>query len=360
MFPLVRRVHPPRQSQDLADAFIRVVGVGKFDHPLRVKPLALILGLIASTLAVTAEPWVTYDPPAGQSNGKHIVMLSGDEEYRSEESLPALGKILSQRHGFKCTVLFSQDAQGIIDPNNQTNVPGMHLLGGADLVVNQFRFRELPDADMKHFVDYLDAGKPMMVLRTATHAFHYTRNKQSPYAKYGFAASGGGFGGMTVGETWTYHHGDHGKEATRGLVDGKNQKHPILKSVRDVFGPSDVYGVNPDFPSDVQVLLWGQTLVGMKPDDAPQLKKSIMPLAWLRDVQTGNGKTSRILCSTIGAAIDLASEDLRRFVVNASFDLTGLTVPDKADVTPIGEFQPTMFGFNGYKKGVAVSDHVLK
>ena len=326
----------------------------------RMKPLALLAGLLAATLSSFADPWVTYTPPAGQANGKHIVMLSGDEEYRSEESLPALGKILSQRHGFKCTVLFSQDANGIIDPNNQTNVPGMHLLATADLVVNQFRFRELPDADMKHFVDYLNSGKPMIVLRTATHSFHYTRNKQSPYAKYGYAAPGGGFGSMTVGETWTYHHGHHGKEAARGLVDGQNQKHPILKSVQDVFGPSDVYGVNPDFPSDAKVLLWGLTLVGMRPDDPPQLKKSIMPLAWLRDVKMESGKTSRFLCSTIGAAIDLASEDLRRFVVNGCFDLTGLPVPDKADVTPIGDFKPTMFGFNGYKRGVAVSDHALK
>ncbi len=325
-----------------------------------MKSLVLWACIAASTLVASADPWVVYTPPEGSANGKHIVLLSGDEEYRSEEVLPALGKILSQRHGFRCTVLFSQDANGVIDPNNQTNVPGMHLLAGADLVVNQFRFRELPDADMKHFVDYMESGRPMIVLRTATHAFHYTRNNKSPYAKYGFAAPGGGFGGMTIGETWTYHHGDHGKEATRGMVDGKNQKHPILKSVRDVFGPSDVYGVNPDFPSDATTLLWGVTLVGMKPDDAPNLRKSIMPLAWLRDVRFENGKTSRFLCSTIGAAIDFESEDLRRFVVNACHHLTGLPVPDKADVTPIGEFKPTMFGFNKFTKGVKVSDHALK
>ena len=109
-----------------------------------------------------AAEWVTYEGKAGPGLGKHIVMLSGDEEYRSEEGLPQLGKILSQRHGFKCTVLFSQDAGGVINPNNQTNIPGMHLLATADLVVNQFRFRELPDGDMKHFVDYLNSGKPMI------------------------------------------------------------------------------------------------------------------------------------------------------------------------------------------------------
>ena len=33
----------------------------------------------------------------GPGKGKHIVLLAGDEEYRSEEGLPMLGKILSQR-----------------------------------------------------------------------------------------------------------------------------------------------------------------------------------------------------------------------------------------------------------------------
>ncbi|MEN9676484.1 MAG: hypothetical protein RIS76_2380 [Verrucomicrobiota bacterium] len=316
--------------------------------------------LAASLLQVCAQQWVTYTPPAGTANGKSIILLSGDEEYRSEEGLPQLAKILSQRHGFKCTVLFSQDADGVINPNNSTNVPGMHLLAGADLVVNQFRFRELPDADMKHFVDYLNSGKPMMVLRTATHAFNYERNKQSPYAVYSWSAPGGGFGTKAVGETWTYHHGNHGSESARGLVEGKNVKNPILTEVTDVWGPSDVYGVNADFPADATVLLQGQTLVGMNPKDPPNLKKAIMPIVWLKDYRTPDGKTSRIFCSTIGAAIDLESADLRRLFVNAAYDLTGLKVPAKADVTYVGEFKPQMFGFNKFTKGVKVSSHELK
>ncbi len=324
-----------------------------------MKLLCLVLACLG-TAQLQAQQWVTYDPPAGTANGKHLVLLSGDEEYRSEESLPQLGKILSQRHGFRCTVLFSQDADGTIDPDNQTNVPGMHLLAKADLVVNQFRFRELPDADMKHFVDYLDSGRPMIVVRTATHAFRYERNKNSPYAPYSHDARGGGFGGMTVGETWTFHHGEHGKESTRGLVDGRQRSNPILNSVADVWGPTDVYGVNADFPADATVLLWGQTLHGMQPTDPPDLQKAIMPIAWLRDYRGAGGKTARIFCSTIGAAIDLQSEDLRRLFVNACFDLTGLEVPPKADVTPVGEFKPHMFGFDKYMKGVRVSSHALK
>ena len=330
-------------------------------HSWDMKHLAFAIASIwVAAVSVTADQWVTYEPKSGTANGKHIVFLSGDEEYRSEESLPQMGKILSQRHGFKCTVLFSQGVDGTIDPNNQTNIPGMNLLDSADLVVNQFRFRELPDGDMKHFVDYLNSGKPMMVLRTATHAFHYTRNMNSPYARYGFAAPGGGFGGMAVGESWTYHHGDHGHEATRGIIDGKNRSHPILSGVTDVFGLTDVYGVNPDFPNDCVVLMHGQVLKGMNAGDAPNLSKAIMPLVWLRNYTSDTGKTSKILCSTIGAAIDLKSEDLRRLFVNSAYYLTELPIPKKADVTTVGEFNPLMFGFNKFKPGVTVDSHILK
>jgi type 1 glutamine amidotransferase len=271
-----------------------------------------------------------------------------------------MGKILSQKHGFKCIVLFSQDADGTINPNNQTNVPGMHLLDHADLVVCQFRFRELPDADMQHFVDYMESGKPMMVLRTATHAFNYSRNSSSPFAKYSYGAKGGGFGGMTVGETWTDHYGSHRHEATRGLIEGRSKNHPILNGVKDLFGLTDVYLVTPEFPADTKVLVHGMVLKGMNADDAPNLNKALMPIVWLRDYHTSTGATAKYLGSTIGAAIDLKSADLRRLFVNSAYWLTGQKVPASADVDPIGEFNPSMYGFNEFKKGVKVSEHEFK
>ena len=53
------------------------------------------------------EQWISYKGSGGPGSGKSIVFLSGDEEYRSEEGLPMLAKLLSQTHGFNCTVLFS-------------------------------------------------------------------------------------------------------------------------------------------------------------------------------------------------------------------------------------------------------------
>lgn len=322
----------------------------------------LLAASVAMCAMANAADWATLEPKPGTANGKHIVLLAGDEEYRSEECLPMLAKILSQRHGFKCTVLFSVNpADGTIDPVNQTNVPGMHLLDTADLAILQFRFRELPDVDMKHFEDYLKAGKPIIALRTATHAFAYSRNKSSPFAKYDWQSKTwpGGFGQQVLGETWVAHHGNHGKESTRGLVDGLNANHPVLRGVKDVWGPSDVYTVKNLKPTDT-VLMHGLVLRDMKTDDAPNWNKPLMPLVWIRDYMWDNGQTTRALTSTIGAAVDFQSEDLRRLIINAGYWLTGLEVPAKADATCVGEYKPLYFGFGKFTKGVKPSDFDTK
>jgi len=308
-----------------------------------------------------AADQVVYPGKDGPGAGKHIVFLAGDEEYRSEEGLPQLAKILSQRHGFKGTVLFSQDPDGTINPNNQTNVPGLKALETADLVFLQFRFRELPDEGMNYFVEYLQRGKPLVAIRTSTHAFAYSRNKQSPYAKFDWQSKEwpGGFGQQVLGETWISHHGGHKVESARGLVNGMQASHPVLRSVRDVWGPSDVYGVVHLKPTDA-VLMYGLTLRGMKPDDPPNYDKSIMPIVWVRDYAWDNGRTTRALTSTMGAATDLQSEDLRRLFVNAAYWLTGLEVPKKADAGLVGEFNPSFFGFGSFRQGIRPADHELR
>jgi hypothetical protein len=321
-----------------------------------MKLTAAIAPLLLAAFTGQAADWANYTPLAGQANGKHLVLLAGDEEYRSEESLPMLGKLLSQRHGFKCTVLFSVNpADGTMDPLNQTNVPGLHLLGAADLVITAFRFRELPDRDMQHFADYLQAGKPIIAIRTATHAFNYTRNKQSPFAQWDFGSKEwpGGFGQQVLGETWINHHGDHGTEATRGLIDGTHAKHPILRGVQDVFGPTDVYGVIHLKPTDT-VLMHGLVLKGMKPEDAPNWRKSLMPLVWTANTP-GQRQNDAIPTTTIGAAVDFQCEDLRRLLVNASYWLTGLDVRRGRRLHG-GRVQTPLFGFGKNSKGIKPAD----
>jgi len=310
-----------------------------------------------------AKDWVVYEGKEGPGKGKHIVFIAGDEEYRSEEGLPMLARILAARHGFDCTVLFSLNpADGTIDPNNQTNIAGMEALKGADLLVMQLRFRELPDDRMKFFVDYFNAGKPILAIRTATHAFQYSRNKQSPYAKFDWQSKEwpGGFGQQVLGETWVSHHGSHGKESTRGVLNRQFKDHPILRGVEDIWGPTDVYGIV-HLPKDAQVLVYGQVLEGMKPTDKPVAgpkNDPMMPLIWIRDYTGEGGKSSRIFCSTIGAAVDLESEGLRRLFVNAIYWGLGMEgkIPAKASVDYVGEYRPTIFAPNKFKRGVKPSD----
>jgi type 1 glutamine amidotransferase len=316
-----------------------------------------------SSATLADDKWVTYQGWKGPGQGRRIVLLSGDEEYRSEEALPMLGKLLAVKHGFTCTVLFAQDPEtGEIDPNNQTHIPGMHLLKQADLVILALRFRELPDEEMRHFDDYVKSGKPLIALRTSTHAFNYSRNKQSPFAKYSFNARGewnGGFGQQVLGETWVSHHGAHGRESTRGVARREHQDHPILKGVEDVWGPTDVYGVI-HLPDDAQVLMDGQVLAGMKPDDPPKPQTDTMPLVWVREYPSPGGR-NKILCTTMGASVDFENEGLRRLIVNGAYWATGFAdkIPDRADVDPVGDYHPTFFGFNKFTKGVKVSDHKL-
>src|SRR4051812_37394387 len=156
--------------------------------------------------------WLVIAGGDGPGKGKHIVLISGDEEYRSEEALPQLAKILAKHHGFKCTVLFAIDRKdGTINPNQNDNIPGLEALQKADLMVIATRFRNLPDEQLKHIVEYVDSGRPIVGMRTATHAFNL---KSKTYGKYSYNSKewDGGFGRQVLGETWINHHGQHGKQ----------------------------------------------------------------------------------------------------------------------------------------------------
>ena len=82
----------------------------------------------------------------GPGHGRHIVFLAADDEYRSEESMPLMARILAERHGFDCTVLFAVNRKtGVIDPGQRDHLPGLEALARADLMVVFTRFRVLPD-----------------------------------------------------------------------------------------------------------------------------------------------------------------------------------------------------------------------
>ena len=332
---------------------------------LTLAAMVATVGLSGSAWAEDAQ-WINFEGGEGPGKGKHVVLVSGDEEYRSEEALPQLAKMLSKHHGFKTTVLFAIDpATGVIDPNKGDNIPGLEALQSADLMIIATRFRHLPDGQMKFIADYVEAGKPVIGLRTATHAF----NGGGTYARYsnGSNAEGwkGGFGKQVLGEQWVNHHGQHGKEGTRGIVVPGQERNPILRGIEpgSVFGPTDVYTVViDDLAKSSTPLLLGEVTETLEPTSKGVTGKKndpMMPVAWIKSYKSQTGKEARVFCTTMGAATDLIEEGTRRLVVNAAYWAIGLEdkIPEKSNVALVGEFKPTKFGFNGCVKGRKPADY---
>jgi hypothetical protein len=331
--------------------------------------LAVLLGLIAFSPMRAADTSVTYAPRPGPGQGRHVVLLAGDEEYRSEEALPMLAKILSQRHGFKCTVLFSIDPDGTINPKSTKSLSNPEALDAVDAIVMMLRFRAWPDEAMTRFDKLLRSGKPIVALRTSTHAFNGFP-KGSTWEAWNYNNQGG-FGKRVLGETWVTHWGKHKVEATRGVIEPSQREDPLLRGISQIFGDTDVYEAYP--PSDATILVRGVVLQGLTADSAPATYRKVrasdkqeqgvneppMPVVWTRVYKNESGTTNRILTSTMGSATDLENEGLRRLVVNGVYWGLGLDIPARADVSYVDEFIPSFYGFDGFRKGLRASDFEL-
>jgi len=326
--------------------------------------LALLCAIELCGLPWAAGAGLVIEGASGPGSGKQIVLVSGDEEYRSEQALPQLAKILAARHGFRCTVLFAIDPKdGTINPERRDNIPGLEVLDAADLMVIFTRFRDLPDEQMRHVVDYVESGRPIVAMRTATHAFELKSSKT--YEKYSWQSKewDGGFGRQVLGETWIAHHGHHGQQSTKGIVVKGEESHPILRGIHDgdIWGPSDVYEVRVPLPDGSQPLILGQVLEGMRADDPPASGKQndpMMPVAWVKSYTGTQGKTARVFTTTMGAAQDLENEGLRRLLVNACYWVLGLEdkTPEKTNVGLVGDYKPLPFKFGGFAKGIRPSE----
>lgn len=321
---------------------------------LRAASIVLWLGLLAHPVRGDGAG-VVIEGGEGPGKGKHVVLVAADDEYRSEELVPQLAKILARRHGFRCTVLFAVDEAGKVDPGRKDNLPGLEALDSADLLVFFARFRELPDDQMKRIVDYLDSGKPLVSLRTSTHAFHYSKRKDSPYAGYSYDSKdpAGGFGRAVVGETWVSHHGKHQVESTRGLIAPGMEGHPIVRGVEEIWGPSDVYGLK-SLTGDSRPIVMGQVLAGMEPTDKPNPSKGLVPVAWIKTHTGPSGKAARVFATTMGHAGDLRNEGFRRLLVNGCFWCLGMEdqIPSKGAVDLVGAYDPMPIGVGKHRKGL--------
>jgi type 1 glutamine amidotransferase len=333
--------------------------------------LFLSLITLAPACAATPHPvpqspsWLIYkgEPaPGAPRQGKHIVFISADQEYRSEQSMPMMARILSKYHGFDCTVLFGVNDKGQVDPTMPVypkkdnpgafethSIPGLVHLEKADLVIFFTRLLTLPDEQAQHIVRYIDSGKPFIGLRTANHGFR----KPLPYKMNGKQLRFG----KILGGTFMGHHGNWHRDSTRGDIVPAMRHHPILEGVTDIWGPSDVYRTYKEggkLPADCTALVYGQPLMGREHGDKTNPKKVPLPVAWFKPWKTSEGKTARVFQSTMGSAKDLESAGLRRLIINASYWCMGMEqkISEKSRVDIVGEYKPLVSGFNYEKLGV--------
>ncbi len=307
----------------------------------------------SSEHSVPQDPrWLTYPGKEGPGKGKHVVLVAAEQEYRSEQSMPMFARLLAERHGFDCTVLFALDPDGMVDPSRpvhskeeaiEHDIPGLEHLAGADAVIWFSRLLTLPEKQLEQIYAYLDSGKPLIGLRTANHGFiAWDYSVDGTKARFGEDVLGGSF---------RAHHGRWHQDSTRGVIVEGQQQHPILRGVSDVWGPSDVYRTYPEggsLPADCTALLMGQPLTGRNHDDPPNTDLIPLPVAWAKTWTGNGGKTSRVFHSTMGSARDFESAGMRRMVLNALLWGLGLEgeIDGEANVDIVGPYAPLHSGFN--------------
>jgi len=328
--------------------------------PIACSIALLLLGGCASHRHPVPESplWLTYPGGEGPGRGKHIVLIAAEQEYRSEQALPMLAKVLATHHGFDCTVLFAQ-RDGLVDPTQKTRpedpdvwheIPGLEHLRRADLVVWSHRFMTLREGPNQEVIDYLESGKPLIGIRTANHGFR----GDFPYEIDGKRVR---FGEDVLGGTFRGHHGGWHRESTRGVLVDAQRDHPILRGVEDVWGPSDVYRTFPEggsLPQGCTALVLGQPLTGLDSDDPPNTDKEALPVAWTKTWTGAAGRTARVFHVTMGSARDFESAGLRRLTVNAAYWCLGLEdqIPAASTVDLVGPYEPLQSGFDYQRLGV--------
>ncbi len=320
---------------------------------------ALAAVCLVPAISLAAHPnGVVWEGGKGVGWGKHIVFIAGDHEYRGEETLPALARIMAKHYGFKCSYFVTTDpADGTIKPGSN-HITGLEALKTADLMVIFTRFQAFDDEQMQHIDDYLASGKPVIGLRTSTHGFKGLKGK---FAHYNEGYKGdkkeweAGFGEAILGEHWVGHYGRNHKQSSRLLLEKDQLEHPILRGVEKVHAQCGGYNAHPREGSTV--LAKGQVLNGMKIDDPADETKNVLPVAWVRHYKEGD-KKSRVFTTTHGASEDILNEGFRRMLVNAHLWCLGLEEHIEADnnVSFVGPYNPVTFRFGGHRKGVKPAD----
>lgn len=272
-----------------------------------------ITSLTLAVIVSLASPGLAQTP--------HVAFITGDDEYRSEFSMPMIANILEAKHGMRTSIAYSRPT-----PQSNKDIEGLEALKTADLAVFYLRWRELPDDQLKLILDYVESGKPIVGLRTTTHSFRYP--EKNPHARLN-----DGFGIDVMGQKWIRHHGHYSSTDVRTVPEQAG--HAVLRGVRTPFHVrSWLYVVDP-LHGDSQPLLMGQAINPQNNIDyGPQ------PVAW-----TKTYKGARVFFTTLGHPEDFQLEAVRRLLINGIYWALGREVPaGGVEAGIVGEYDPPAAG----------------
>ena len=248
-----------------------------------------------------------------------MVFVTGDDEYRSEITMPMIAAILEKRHGMRTSVALARPR-----PQTKDNIEGLEALASADLMVMFTRFRALPESQLAPILAYVESGKPLVGLRTTTHAFLYPEGHPR-------AALNDGFGRETFGQKWITHHGH--TSSTDVVIHEDNKAHPILRGVRPFRARSWLYHVAPLHGEANIVLLDGHAINSERTAKAAEFPPT-QPVAWTRQ-----HKGARVFFTTLGHPADFEHESMRRLLVNGILWALDRAIPaGGADAAVVGEY----------------------
>jgi len=231
---------------------------------------ACLRWVVLSVLLASAHWAMAAQPPT-------IVLISGEYEYKSAETMPVLKQRLEKQLGAKCIYLVRGPG------TNVQSIPGLEALDKADLAILFIRRMTLPEDQIARFRKYAASGKPILGLRTASHAFENWKEWDRE----------------VLGGNYQKHHNN--KFATTVRVLPEAAGHPILKGVAPEFvSPGSLY-INSPLPAGSKVLLMGS--IEGKPAE---------PVAWTHSFQG-----TPVFYTSLGHPQDFEIESFNRLVMNA-------------------------------------------
>ena len=263
--------------------------------------------LFVSCILLFASNLTSGKPP----RSPHVVFVTGDHEYSSEETMPVIARELEKNYRIRTTIL-----RAFPNENAENNIPGLEALQKADLAVLFLRWRQLPKQQLVHLQKYLESGRPVVAFRTTTHAFNYPKGHELA----GWNAFAADYLGAPPG--WGNGHFHYGHNSSTDVsVVPEARDHPIMKGVDKHFHVrSWLYHVLPNYPPpDALRLLIGRAV---NPDKKGAVDN---PVAWTWKNKAGG----KVFMTTLGHPEDFKVESFQRLVINGIHWALGRPVPEK-------------------------------